>query len=77
MYPTLQEVAFYISGTHWFVDWVIAPLAMAGLKLAPRRAIRPMGRLVWWGMQAFATPPYRVLLKVEAGGERGGKEVRG
>jgi len=70
--PTLTEVAFYISGTHWFADWVITPIAMAGLKLAPRRAVRPMGRLVWWGMQAFATPPHQVMLMVEASGEKGG-----
>jgi len=73
LYPSLKEVGFYISSTHWMVDWVIYPLAMVGLKIAPRRAVRPMGRLVWWGMQNLPKPPYQVLLKVEARGEKDGQ----
>ena len=76
IYPTLKDVGFYISGSHWFVDWVITPLAMVGLKIAPRYAIRPMGKLVWWGMQTFPKPPYLVLLKVEAAGEKRGKPAK-
>jgi len=76
IYPTLKDVGFYISGSHWFVDWVITPLAMVGMKIAPRYAIRPMGKLVWWGMQTFPKPPYLVLLKVEAAGEKRGKPAK-
>ena len=76
MYPTLKDVGFYISGSHWFVDWVIMPLALVGMKIAPRYAIRPMGRLVWWGMQTFPKPPYLVMLKVEASGQKRGKAVK-
>ena len=71
-YPALQEAGFYMAGTHWFVDGVITPLVMLGLKLAPRRGVRPLGKLLWWSMQAFARPPYRVQLKVEASGEKEG-----
>lgn len=73
LYPSLKEVGFYISSTHWMVDWVIYPLAMVGLKISPRRLTRPMGRLVWWGMQNLPKPPYQVLLKVEVRGEKGEK----
>ena len=42
----------------------------------PRYAIRPMGKLVWRGMQTFPKPPYLVLLKVEAAGEKRGKPAK-
>jgi saccharopine dehydrogenase (NAD+, L-lysine-forming) len=76
MYPSLTEVGFYISGTHWVTDWVITPLAIAALKLAPRRALRPMGRLVWWAMQTFARPPFQVTLLVESSGLKDGQAAR-
>ena len=73
VYPSLEEVGFYISGTHWFLDWVIGSVVMLGLRLFPRRGVRPLGRLYWWGMRTFAKPPYEVRLKVEARGQRDGK----
>jgi len=76
IFSTLREVGFFISGTHWFLDWFITPLVIAGLKLAPSRGIRPLGKLMWWGMQTFARPPFLVLLKVEASGEKDGKPVK-
>jgi saccharopine dehydrogenase (NAD+, L-lysine-forming) len=76
IYPSLKEVGFYISGTHWVTDWVITPLAIGALKLAPRRALRPTGRLVWWAMQAFARPPFQVTLLVEASGLKDGQATR-
>ena len=76
MYPSLQEVGFFMSETHWLVDWVIYPLVYAALKIAPHRAMRPLGKLLWWGMQNLGKPPYLVLLKVEALGEKDGKPAR-
>ncbi len=76
MYKTLQDVGFYISGSHWFVDWVISPVVMLGLKLFPRRGVRPLGKLMWWGMQTFPKPPYLVLLKVEVTGKINGKPAK-
>jgi saccharopine dehydrogenase (NAD+, L-lysine-forming) len=75
-YTSLREVGFFISGIHWFVDWFITPCSFAGLKLAPRRGIRPLGKLMWWGMRTFSKPPYVVLLKVEAGGVKGGEPAK-
>jgi hypothetical protein len=49
---------------------------MFGLKLFPRRGVRPMGKLMWWGMQTYPRPPYLVLLKVEATGEKEGEPAR-
>jgi len=76
LYPTLHEVGFYMAGMNWLLDWVISPLAVVALKVAPQAAKRPMGKLVWWGMQRLPKPPHLVLLKVEACGEKEGKPVQ-
>jgi predicted dinucleotide-binding enzyme len=68
VYPSLQELGFYLSETHWMVDWVIYPLAWMWLKLAPR-AVGPIGRLLWWGMSTFHKPPQRIELQVHASGQ--------
>lgn len=75
MYPTLREAGFYISGTNWFVDLIATPLIMVGLKVAPKRGVRPLGRLMWWGMMNLSKPPYRVALKVEAKGQLNGGPI--
>ncbi len=74
--PALRELGFYMAGSNWLTDWVITPIVMLGLKLAPKRGIRPMGKLMWWGMQNLSRPPYAVLLQVEASGEVDGQSAR-
>ncbi len=76
MYPSLKEVGFYISETHWLLDWVIGMAVMLGLKIAPKRGIRPLGKLLWWGMMNLPRPPYRVELQVQASGLRNGKPAQ-
>ena len=71
MYPTLKETGFYISGSNWLADLLITPIVMLGLKLAPKRGIRPLGKLMWWGMQQ-SKPPYVVMIAVEAKGLKNG-----
>ena len=73
LYPGLRETGFYISGTSWLVDNVITLLVLLGLKLFPVRGVRPLGKLMWWGMQTFNKPPYTVLLKVQASGQKDGR----
>ncbi len=75
MYPTLKNTGFYISGSNFITDVLITPIIMIGLKVAPRRSIRPLGKLMWWGMMNLSKPPYMVALKVEAKGQRNGKQV--
>ncbi len=74
MYPTLKETGFYISGSNWFSDLIITPIVFVGLKLAPKRGIRPLGKLMWWAM-GRSKPPYMVILKVEAKGQWNGKQA--
>lgn len=74
MYPTLKETGFYIAGSNWFSDLIITPIVFVGLKLAPKRGIRLLGKLMWWAM-GKSKPPYMVILKVEAKGQLNGKQA--
>jgi saccharopine dehydrogenase (NAD+, L-lysine-forming) len=69
--PTIKETGFYISGANWFTDLLITPLVFVGLKVAPKRGLRPLGKLMWWGM-GNSKPPYVVALKAEAKGQLDG-----
>lgn len=71
MYPTLKDAGFYISGANWFTDLLVTPIVFLGLKIAPKRGLRPLGKLMWWGM-GKSKPPYVVALKVEAKGQLDG-----
>ena len=73
MFPTLKEAGFYVGGFNWFVDWLIFPLLMVMIKLAPKKGIQPAGKMMVWGLRTFSKPPYGTLLKVEAQGEKDGK----
>ena len=75
MFPALRNAGFYIADSHWLVDWVLVPLAILGMKIAPRLTIRPAGKLVWWGMRTFSRPPAVVHLRVEARGRLHGTPV--
>ncbi len=74
MYPSLKEVGFYMSEMHWMTDWIIMPISWVWLKIMPR-AVRPIGRFLWWGMGTFHKPPYRVELQVQAYGLKDGQPV--
>ena len=67
-YPSLRETGFFVGGFNWFVDWFLSPLIMLGLKLFPKRSLRPLGRLMLWGLRTFSRPPYGTLLKLGARG---------
>jgi saccharopine dehydrogenase (NAD+, L-lysine-forming) len=75
MYPTLKDTGFYISGSNLLADMILTPIIMVGLKIAPKRGIRPLGKLMWWAM-GLSKPPYKVMLKVEAAGLKDGRQVR-
>lgn len=75
MYPTLRDTGFYIAGWNPLTDLILTPIIMVGLKIAPKRGIRPLGKLMWWGVN-LSKPPYRVVLKVEAEGQLNGRPAR-
>jgi saccharopine dehydrogenase (NAD+, L-lysine-forming) len=73
MYPSLRETGFFVGGFNWFVDWLVLPLAVIVLRIWLEGALKPMGKLMKWGLTTFSSPPYGTLLKVEACGKKGGK----
>jgi saccharopine dehydrogenase (NAD+, L-lysine-forming) len=68
VYPDLRRTGFYVGGFNVVSDWIISPLVMGGLKLAPERGLEPLGRLFAWSLRAFSRPPYGTMLKLEARG---------
>ena len=71
--PGIRESGFYVGGFNWFTDWLVSPLVMVGLKLAPRRGLWPLARLFRWSLNTFSRPPYGTMLKVEARGQQDGR----
>ena len=76
MFPSLKETGFYLASVNLLADTLLTPLIMLGLKLFPKRGIRPIGKLFWWEMTKLSKPPYLVRLSVEAKGHRNGKQAR-
>jgi len=73
MFPSLQETGFFVGGFNWFADWLVMPLAMVVNKAWPQGGLKPMGKLMNWGLKTFSRPPYGTLLKVEAQGVKNGQ----
>jgi saccharopine dehydrogenase-like NADP-dependent oxidoreductase len=76
LYPSIKETGFYIAGFNWFVDWIVSPLMMFTLKIFPQRGVIPMAKLMHWGIKTFSSPPYGVVLKIEAEGEKDGEKKK-
>ena len=62
--PSLRETGFFVGGFNPVSDWLVSPLVMVGLRLAPRRLLRPLARLQFWSMARFARPPYGTVLQL-------------
>ena len=69
--PGLRESGFYVGGFPNAVNYGVLPLVYAGVRVAPRRAAKPLGRLLDWGLRRFSRPPYATILQLD-GAERGG-----
>lgn len=75
-FPSLKDMGFYMAGFNWFVDWALIPIILLALKLWPERAVKPMGRLLCWGTAKFGSPPYGVMLRVDASGKCDGRPAK-
>lgn len=73
--PGLEETGFFVGGFNWFVDWILMPIGMGLLWIAPVAGARAFGRMLEWGLRRFTTPPYGTLLKLEAVGSKGGADA--
>ena len=76
MIPSLVNTGFYIAGTHWFSDMIIMPIVFLGLKLFPQKGLSLFGKLLFWSWGRFTTPPYRVILQMEAESDTEKKTVQ-
>ena len=63
-----------IAGSNLLADLLLTPIIMLGLKIAPKRGIRPLGKLMWWAT-GMSKPPSKVIFKLEAVGQLNGKPV--
>lgn len=66
--PTLQSAGFFVGGFNWFVDWLVSPLAVVGMRLRSKRVRHALTRLMDWGLKRFSGPPYGTVLQLEARG---------
>lgn len=73
-YPSLQEAGFYVGGFNWFVDWLILPIIWPFYKLLGTGSVKPLGKVLGWGLRNFTKPPFGTRLKVEASGMKDGEE---
>ena len=69
-FPFLKDMGFYMGGFSWFVDLIIFPFVMVVLKLFPERGLNVMSKLMGWSLSRSSKPPFGIVLKLEASGER-------
>jgi len=74
-YPGLQDTGFYVGGFNWFVDWLIFPSIWPLYKLAGKKSVKPLSKVLGWGLRTFSKPPFGTRLKVEASGMKSGKPI--
>jgi hypothetical protein len=70
--PSLIDTGFYVGGFNPVVDFILLPVIMGMLQVAPTRGNGPAGRLLLWGLRRFTRPPYGTLLQLEAHGRSEG-----
>ena len=75
MFPSLSETGFFVGGFNPVVDFLLMPVGMAMLKLAPRRGPAWFGKLMHWGLREFTRPPYGTLLRLDAEGTKSGRRA--
>lgn len=49
------------------MNYGVIPLVYAGMKVAPTRAARQLGRLLEVGLRRFSGPPYATFLQLDGG----------
>ena len=75
LYPDLKDTGFYVGSFNWFVDYVVMMLLFPLLWLFPKLGVKPMGKLMLWGLKRFSKPPFGTLLRCEVQGEKDGKPL--
>jgi saccharopine dehydrogenase (NAD+, L-lysine-forming) len=68
MFPTLTDFGFFVGGFNFITDYILMPMIMVMIKIAPRKGLESAGRLLLWGLRNFSRPPFGTMLKLEAEG---------
>jgi saccharopine dehydrogenase (NAD+, L-lysine-forming) len=76
VFPTLRDTGFFVGGFGWLPDFVIIPVVMIGMKLAPRLVEGSLSQLFAWSLRRTSKPPFGTALQLEAEGEGKGGEPR-
>jgi saccharopine dehydrogenase (NAD+, L-lysine-forming) len=74
-YSSLQDTGFYVGGFNWFVDWFLLPAIWPLYKLLGKSIVKPLSKVLGWGLRNFSKPPFGTRLKVEASGIKNGKHT--
>jgi saccharopine dehydrogenase (NAD+, L-lysine-forming) len=69
----LEEAGLYAAGFNWFVDWLLMPLAILFGRIGEGFGSRLLARGMVWGMRVFSRPPFGIVFKLQAEGEREGR----
>jgi NAD(P)-dependent dehydrogenase (short-subunit alcohol dehydrogenase family) len=73
-FPSLRDTGFFVGGFGWLPDYVMLPVIMIGMKIAPGALERPLSRLFGWSLRWSSQPPFATALQLEAEGEGGAGE---
>ncbi|MCP1391869.1 MAG: saccharopine dehydrogenase NADP-binding domain-containing protein [Methanothrix harundinacea] len=69
----IEELAAYVAGLNWFVDYVVTPLTFVLGKVKRGLGKDQLAGLMVWGSKRFKTLGEAVALVLEAEGEKDGK----
>ena len=69
----LEEGGAYVAGLNWFVDYLVTPLAIMLGTIRRGLGVPFLTKFLLWGIKAFSKPPFGVVFKIEAEGEKDGK----
>ncbi|MBC6950979.1 hypothetical protein DWB58_23875, partial [candidate division KSB1 bacterium] len=56
-------------------DWLVFPFIWPLYKLFGKRSVKPLAKVLGWGLRNFSKPPFGTRLKVEASGMKNGKAL--
>ncbi len=71
----IEELAAYVAGLNWFVDYVVTPLAFVLGKVKRGLCRNQLAGLMVWGSKRFTPPGEAVAFVLEAEGEKDGKDL--
>lgn len=73
IYPTLTDTGFFVGGFNPLTDYILMPIMLIFVMLAPKKGLKPAGHLLLWGLRNYSKPPFGIRLKLEASGKLGGE----